>query len=119
MYPYKFLCAVVSNEKHAYPSKGKDNMQAINNELRSTEAYQFALQSALQAYPNLTPDLFDMALCAALGDPQGHLKVKLIDDESKAPVSDAVVRVHDAVTITEEDTNVTSTDLTQISKGDA
>ncbi len=94
-------------------------MLKITDELRATPEYQIALQAALDTYPQMNRDIFEMALVTAIANPNGHLQIDSVDDESKAPVSDPVIGVDDAVTITEEDTNITSTDLTQISKGDA
>ncbi len=94
-------------------------MLKITDELRATPEYQIALQAALDTYPQMNRDIFEMALVAAIANPQGHLQVDSVDDKDQPPVSDPVIGVDDAVTISQDDGDVPSTDLTQVSEGDA
>jgi hypothetical protein len=51
-------------------------MQAIDEEFRATESYKSMLAAALDAYPTLTPALFDMALGAHFANPLAYRKSK-------------------------------------------
>jgi hypothetical protein len=93
-------------------------MLKIDDNLRAKPEYQLALQAALDAYPQMNKDLFDMALMAAYGDPQGlHLEVNSVKDEHNPPISDTVIRMNDTISISEDDTDVPTTDLSQIADG--
>lgn len=94
-------------------------MLKIDDELRAKPEYQIALQAALDTYPQMNRDIFEMALVTAIANPQGHLQIDSVDDKDQPPVSDAVIGVNDPVTISQDDGDIPSSDLSQVSEGDA
>jgi hypothetical protein len=122
-------------------------VQAINEEFRATDSYKAMLAAALEAYPTLTPALFDMALGAHFANPLAYRKAKkrgyappppperpesvvlntmsvlppgsfetskLVEIEYEPPVGDATVGMKSAISVSEDNGHIATTELTEI-----
>jgi hypothetical protein len=124
-------------------------VQAIDEEFRATESYKSMLTAALEAYPTLTPALFDMALGAHFANPLAYRKAKKkhyvppppperpeslvlntmsvlppgtfpksvvqeIECEDCTPMADTAVGVNVPISVTENNSNLSSSELTEV-----